>query len=278
MSSNRHENTVEGFGDEWHRYDQSALSEQELNELFERYFRIFPWDSLPRDAVGFDMGCGSGRWAKLVSPRVGKLYCVDPSSAIEVAKSNLRDATNCVFVNGGVGDHVFENETMDFGYSLGVLHHVPNTADAIKECAGFLKPGAPFLVYLYYRFDNRSLPYKLLWQLSEVFRAGVSKLPHGLRYFVSNIMAALVYFPLSSFALFFERMGLSKLVVDRLPLSSYRGLSFYTMRTDALDRFGTQLEQRFTQTEIEKMMNDAGVGKVHFSDQTPFWCAVGIKQ
>lgn len=278
MNSNRHENTVEGFGDEWHRYDQSALSEGELTELFERYFRIFPWESLPRDAVGFDMGCGSGRWAKLVAPRVGKLYCVDPSSAIEVAKSNLRNATNCAFVNGGVGDHVFENGSMDFGYSLGVLHHVPKTAEAIKECASFLKPGAPFLVYLYYRFDNRSAIYKFIWKLSEVFRAGVSKLPHGPRYLVSNIMAALVYFPLSSFALLLERIGLSKSVVDRLPLASYRGLSFYTMRTDALDRFGTQLEQRFTRPEIEKMMNEAGLENVRFSDQTPYWCAVGIKQ
>lgn len=278
MSSNRHESTVEGFGDEWHRYDQSALSQSELAELFERYFRIFPWDRLEHDAVGFDMGCGSGRWAKLVAPKVGKLFCVDPSSALQVAKSNLRDAANCMFVNGGVGDHVFERNSMDFGYSLGVLHHVPNTADAIEECASFLKPGSPFLIYLYYRFDNRSPFYKAIWKLSEVFRAGVSKLPHGPRYLVSNIMAALVYFPLSSFALVLERIGISKSVVDRLPLATYRGLSFYTMRTDALDRFGTQLEQRFTKSEIVKMMNDAGLGDVRFSDEAPFWCAVGFKK
>lgn len=278
MNSNRHENTVEGFGDEWHRYDQSALSEGELAKLFERYFRIFPWDKLARNAVGFDMGCGSGRWAKLVAPKVGKLYCVDPSSAIEVAKLNLRNLTNCEFVNGGVGDQVFEHKSMDFGYSLGVLHHVPKTPDAIKECASFLKPGAPFLVYLYYRFDNRSAVYKFIWKLSEIFRAGVSKLPHGPRYLVSNIIAALVYLPLSSFALLLDRIGFSKSVVDRLPLATYRGLSFYTMRTDALDRFGTQLEQRFTRSEIEKMMNDADLGDVCFSDQAPYWCAVGIKK
>ena len=45
--------------------------------------------------------------------------------------------------------------SMDFGYSLGVLHHVPDTLAGIKACAKALKPGAPFLVYLYYAFDNR---------------------------------------------------------------------------------------------------------------------------
>lgn len=278
MTGNRHENTVEGFGDEWHRYDQSALSDSELDELFERYFRIFPWQSLPGDAVGFDMGCGSGRWAKLVAPKVHKLYCVDPSSAIEVAKSNLRNASNCEFLKGGVGDRVFDPASMDFGYSLGVLHHVPNTADAIKECASFLKTGAPFLVYLYYRFDNRSPLYKSIWKISEVFRAGISKLSHGPRFLVSNLIAAFVYLPLALLALLLDRLGISKQVVDRLPLASYRGLSFYTMRTDALDRFGTQLEQRFTRQEIQKMMADAGLENISFSDETPFWCAVGFKK
>ena len=32
------------------------------------------------------MGCGSGRWAQFVAPRVKKLFCIDPSEAINVAK------------------------------------------------------------------------------------------------------------------------------------------------------------------------------------------------
>ena len=52
--------TVKGFGEEWSWFDQSALSETELREGFERYFHIFPWGSLPSNAVGFDMGRGVG--------------------------------------------------------------------------------------------------------------------------------------------------------------------------------------------------------------------------
>ena len=67
------------------------------------------------------------------------------------------------------------------------------------------------------------------------------------------------------------------LPVEAFPLSFYRKASFYTMRTDALDRFGTRLEQRFTAREIEALMREAGLERIRFSDQAPFWCGVGFR-
>ena len=61
------------------------------------------------------------------------------------------------------------------------------------------------------------------------------------------------------------------------PLSSYRNVSFYTMRTDSLDRFGTRLEKRFSKEQIERMMIIAGFDSIQFSESEPFWCAVGFK-
>ena len=55
--------TVSGFGDEWAAYDQVRLSNDERRQLFDRYFHLFPFDDLPPAAEGFDLGCGSGRWA-----------------------------------------------------------------------------------------------------------------------------------------------------------------------------------------------------------------------
>ena len=43
-----------------------------------------------------------------------------------------------------------KDNSMDFGFSLGVLHHLPDPFEGIKSCVTKLKPGAPFLVYLYY--------------------------------------------------------------------------------------------------------------------------------
>ena len=53
--------TVDSFGDEWSHFDQSGMSDKEARKVFGEYFAVFPWESLPPDAVGFDMGCGSGR-------------------------------------------------------------------------------------------------------------------------------------------------------------------------------------------------------------------------
>ena len=50
------------------------------------------------------------------------------------------------------------------------------------------------------------------------------------------------------------------------------------MRTDALDRFGTRLEQRFTRKQVEMMMEAAGLEQIVFSDHSPFWCAVGRRR
>jgi ubiquinone/menaquinone biosynthesis C-methylase UbiE len=277
ITHNKDHKTVVGFGDEWTRFDQTELCEKELHELFEKYFQIFPWQILSVDAQGFDMGCGSGRWAKLVALRVGKLHCIDPSSAIEVAKRNLNAYKNCVFHQAGVDDQVLPEASMDFGYSLGVLHHVPDTSQGIRDCVRMLKIGAPFLLYLYYALDNRSFAYRALWMVSDLFRRIISRLPHGMRYVVSQFIAIFVYWPISRFAALTEYFGMSSDKVCNMPLSFYRHRSFYTMRTDALDRFGTRLEHRFTRKQVQAMMESAGLKNICFSEDSPYWCAVGTR-
>ena len=69
-----------------------------------------------------------------------------------------------------------------------------------------------------------------------------------------------------------EKIGFN---VSNIPLNNYRNRSFYTMRTDALDRFGTKLEQRFSRDQIKAMMEKAGLERIRFSPVEPFWCAVG---
>jgi SAM-dependent methyltransferase len=168
-----------------------------------------------------------------------------------------------------------DDNSMDFGYSLGVLHHVPDTLSGLKSCVQKLKPGAPFLLYLYYAFDNKPSWYRALWKASEIGRGAISHAPHGARDAVCTALAASVYFPLARGAKLLEKAGRN---VENLPLSIYRDRSFYTMRTDARDRFGTQLEQRFTRAEIQEMMEKAGLENIRFSDSVPYWCAVGTKK
>jgi len=271
---NQDKNTVDGFGDEWSRFDQSDLPQEEQQLLFDEYFSVFPWKNISKESTGFDLGCGTGRWAKSVAPKVKKLICIDPSSALDIAKKNLSNFDNCVFDSATVDEMPMQDNSMDFGYSLGVLHHVPDTALGIKQCVKKLKIGAPLLLYLYYRFDNRPWWFRLIWFVTDLLRRIVSKMPYKLRYVSSQIISIIIYLPLARFALFLEKLNFN---VSNFPLSSYKNLSFYTMRTDALDRFGTRLEQRFTRKEIKNMMQNAGLENIEFSNSKPFWVAVGYK-
>lgn len=268
--------TVEDFGREWENFDQTGLASQELETIFSDYFSLLPPQSLPRDAIGFDLGCGSGRWAQFVLPHVGKLHCIDASDkALAVARRNLAGFDNAAFLHASVDAIPLPDNSMDFGYSLGVLHHVPDTQAGLISCVKKLKPGAPFLLYLYYALEFRPLWNRALWRASDLLRRSVSVLPHHLKLPASTAIAALAYLPLARVAMLFERFGVD---VSHWPLSFYRSSSFYTMRTDALDRFGTRLEQRFTRGQITEMMAHAGLKNIRFREGAPYWCAVGIRE
>jgi hypothetical protein len=148
---------------------------------------------------------------------------------------------------------------------------VPDTAAGLSACVRKLKQGAPFLVYLYYAFDNRPWWFRAMWAASNYARAVISRLPMGARYAVSQLIAALVYWPLARTARLLEAGGLR---VATFPLFYYRHKSFYMLRTDALDRFGTRLEQRFSKEQIRRMMEEAGLTQIEFSSAAPYWCAV----
>jgi len=266
--------TVSSFGDEWMRFDQQGMCPVEAHRVFGDYFAIFPWDQLPPNAEGFDMGCGSGRWARFVAPRVGLMHCIDPSSALSVARRTLADHPNVQFHKASVAACGLPPNSQDFGYSLGVLHHVPDTAAAICSCAALLKPGAPLLLYLYYSFDNRPRWFRWLWRLSNAARLLIRRLPPHPKQLFTDLIALTIYWPLSRISSLAEAAGLP---VASFPLSYYRDCTLYTLRTDARDRFGTPLEQRFSRAQIRQMCTAAGLVDLQFSPRAPYWCVVGFK-
>jgi len=268
--------TIEAFGLEWSRFDQRELNDKELRRIFDNYFCVFPWRLLPSGGgVGADIGCGSGRWSRFVAPRCAHLHLVDASArAVGVARSNLRGSNNVSFHVASIDRLPFRNNSLDFAFSIGVLHHVPDTAAAIDALAHKLKPGAPLLVYLYYAMENRPRWYRMVWRTTDLLRSLVSRMPGRARNLICDSLAAGVYLPLARTAAMLRRRGLEP---AHWPLRQYAEASFYVMRNDALDRFGTPLERRFTRLQIEGMLTAAGLEQVQFSDAPPYWCAVGIK-
>ena len=261
--NNRDWDTIVGFGKEWGAYDQSDLPYGEALTIFNEYFSIFDFTALDE---GFDLGCGSGRWARFVAPRVRLLHCIDPSDAIEVAKKNLADVTNVKFHRSDAENIPLPDGSQSFGYCLGVLHHIPDPERAMRSAVRKLKSGAQFLVYIYYALETRPHWFKFIWRLSDLGRRGIASSPFLFRQYITTVIATLVYWPLARFG----KRG--------WPLvEGYHDKSFYTMRTDALDRFGTRIEHRFTKQQIQEMMERCGLRGIRFSESRPYWVAVGRK-
>jgi SAM-dependent methyltransferase len=265
--------TVESFGQEWNKFHD--FSEKEINKIGDDYFDIVGPEHIKKSTMALDVGCGSGRWAKYLSPNVGFIEAIDPSNAVFAASSLLEKEKNIRITQAGVDSIPFQDNSFDFVYSLGVLHHLPNTKLAISRCFEKLKPKGWFLIYLYYNLDNRGIFYRLIFNFSNLLRVVISQLSETPKKVICDLIAAIIYWPLARFSFLIGKVtsGFSK----KLPLSYYGDLSFKIMRNDSLDRFGTPLEKRFSKDEIEKMLTDVGFVNIKFSEKAPYWHAISQK-
>jgi SAM-dependent methyltransferase len=265
--------TVDHFGDEWSSFTQDeGWGSHGLDKVFAQYFAPLPSGALNLNAVVGDFGAGSGRWAAKVAPLVSQLYVLEPSTAaMSVARQALSRFNNVSYIAEPIGGPSMPDGLLDVAYSLGVIHHIPDSTQALRDVRATLKPGGVFLGYLYYALDNRPSWFKAIWRVSDKVRSWVSQLPVSRKRQVTDTAAALVYWPLARAARLLSWLGAP---VAQIPLSQYSDKSFYVMRNDALDRLGTPLEQRFTRTEIAEMVLRAGfdTSTLIFSESEPFWC------
>ena len=263
---------VHSFGEEWNKFHQ--FDNSEIEKLGQEYFDILDERMVNKNAYGIDIGCGTGRFTKYLSSRIGFMEAIDPSEAIYAANKLLDGVENVRLSIASTDNIPFADETFDFGMSVGVLHHIPDTQKAINDCVKKIKVGGFFFVYLYYNLDNRGAFFKLLYGIVTGIRKLTSKLPGKLKKIVCDLIAIVLYMPPIILGRVLKLIGLKK-IADKLPLSAYQNYTFFIIRNDALDRFGTSLEQRFTKVQIEEMLKKAGLEEIRFSEGIPFWHVVG---
>ena len=224
-----------------------------------------------------DMGCGSGRWTKYVARKAAFVEAIDPSDAVYSAAELLANENNTRISQASVDNIPFPDNSFDLVFSLGVLHHIPDTEAAMKKCVEKVKPDGYFLVYLYYNLDNRGWLFKTVFNASTVVRKMISRAPTKIKKTVCDSIALFVYYPLAKSSRLFNYIG-AKQLAKKIPLSYYGDKSFWIMKNDALDRFGTPLEQRFSKKQIEEMLVRCGLKNIRFSTKEPYWHAIGQKQ
>lgn len=265
---------VEAFGEEWLKFND--FDEKTIDTIATEYFDILEEKIINKNTYAIDIGCGTGRFTKHLCKHAGFVECVDPSQAIFAADVLLADAGNVRLSQASTESLPFDDETFDFAMSIGVLHHIPDTQKAMMDCVKKVKKGGYFYCYLYYNLDNRNPFYKLLFHASNVVRLIVSKLPRGLKKAACDLLAVIFYMPWVYMVRFFLFLGMEKFAM-KIPLAAYANKSFFVIRNDSLDRFGTTLEQRFSKKEVIAMMEKCGLKDIVVGPKTPFYHAVGRK-
>ena len=270
---NLDQGVIDSFGHEWATYD---YGETETSEALDAQFMAYcaPIDLTqfnPKTSSAGDFGAGSGRWSSRLSPHFSLVYALEPSDgANSVLKNKFSNDPKIVVLQETVGSNSIPLASLDLAMSLGVLHHIPDTGLAIKDVSRRIKPGGVFLCYLYYSLENKPAYYKMIFKAVDGVRRVISVLPQILKQLVTSLIAGVVYWPLARLSKVLNKFGIN---TSNVPLHHYADMPFVMLANDALDRFGTTLEQRFSKAEITEMLRvaDFDISTLKFSDKEPFW-------
>ena len=270
---NLDQGVIDGFGHEWAAFDYTETeTAQALDAQFAAYCAPLDLgDFNPATSVAGDFGAGSGRWSSRLTPHFSLVYALEPSEgASAVLREKFTKDPKIVVLQETVGVNSIPLASLDLAMSLGVLHHIPDTALAIRDVSRSMKPGGVFLCYLYYNLENKPTYYKLIFKGVNLVRRVISASPQSLRRLSATIIAGFIYWPLAQLSKVLSKLGIN---TSNLPLHHYADMPFVMLANDALDRFGTSLEQRFSKAEITEMLRaaDFDISTLQFSDKEPFW-------
>ena len=264
---------VNHFGNEWAKYNYlNGIAAEALDEQFNAYTEPLDFGLFKQEtSVAADFGAGSGRWAERLKPYFKRIYVLEPSeSAFEILRKRFKSENEFILLNEGIESNSIPNGSLDLAMSLGVLHHIPDTKRAIKDIYTKIAPGGSFLCYLYYKVEDKSLRYRAIFFLVNIIRNLISRMPNGFRMVAAKIIAISIYLPLAKYSMVQMNRGKD---VSNIPLHHYANKPFIMLENDALDRFGTRLEQRFNKADITEMLEEAGfdLNTLKFSMGEPFW-------
>jgi LSD1 subclass zinc finger protein len=116
-----------------------------------------------KDKLFLNIGCGGGYEGLLFAGYGTRYIGVDFSHNAASFTKKLIDKAgfNGTTFQAEAEALPFQNDSVDFVYSSGVLHHTPNTEQALKEVYRVLKPGGTAMIGLYATYSVMFMWYRL---------------------------------------------------------------------------------------------------------------------
>src|SRR5688572_19940010 len=223
------EDVIKSFGEEWLKFND--FSDEVIAEGANEYFDILTDTIVNKSTYALDIGCGTGRWTKFLTDKIGFIEAIDPSNAIFAADKLLGKIQNVRLAKASTDNIPFADETFDFVMSIGVLHHIPDTQQAMIDCVKKVKKGGYFYCYLYHNLEKMNWLLKALFGVSELLRKIIFRFPPRLKRLVCDVLAVVIYMPFILWVRLLCKLGFKKLAM-KMPLSAYHNKSFFIIRND----------------------------------------------
>jgi len=170
---------AQNFGFEWNVHSLTQLDNARSDES-ERTFRA-KTGFAPEDLHGkrvLDVGCGMGRFSDVAARWGATVVGIDLSTAVDAAQRNIGSRPNVHIAQANIFELPLRAETFDFIFSIGVLHHTPNTRAAFDKLPRLLRNGGRIAIWLYEK-------HPLKWRFSDLYRRFTPRLPKRVLYRLS---------------------------------------------------------------------------------------------
>jgi SAM-dependent methyltransferase len=238
------EHYAESFGFQWNRFARTQLDSARGAEASRQTFAEKTGWSLDelRGKRVLDAGCGMGRFAEVCADAGAEVHAVDLSTAVEAAARNLGHRANVHFYQADVMNLPFPEGSFDAIYSIGVLHHTPDTRAAFLRLPPLLKPGGAIAIWVYST--------RLRWFIgSEILRLLTPRLPKRWLLQASRIAIPLYYIHR------IPKLGMATAMV--LPTSVDPDPEWRWL--DTFDWYSPRYQWKHTYREVEGWFRQAGL-------------------
>jgi SAM-dependent methyltransferase len=257
--------TIKDFGEQWLKYRDNEGYYGSL-ELFEDI--LYPFLK-PDDIKGCkiaEIGSGSGRIVNMILQAGARhVIALEPSQAFEILRTNVRQAEKVTFLNVS-GEDLPAFGDLDYIFSIGVLHHIPNPRPVVEAAFKALRPGGKFLVWLYGKEGNRfylSFTYPLRF-LTRI-------LPHFA--LVSLVWA--IYFP---FMVYVRSCHRFRLPLQEYVLTVFDKMSPEKRRLIIYDQLNPSYARYYRRFEAERLLLDAKFEDIRTHHRHGYsWTLMGTK-
>jgi len=134
-------------------------------QRYRSHRHLLPWiDSMVSGRTVLEIGCGVGLDAFTMAKKGMQVTAVDLTTVgIETVKTRFEaEGLDAEFKVADACELPFADDSFDYVYSFGVLHHVADTQKAIDEVYRVLKPGGEAKIMLYHRRSLNEWVHRLL--------------------------------------------------------------------------------------------------------------------